>query len=233
MHARLEIIEEAGKLQKLAHTLHPTTLQVLQSMYTEDKLQGTESATPLVIDRAVRVSVEQGALLHRLLRRLGAKRCLEIGFAYGFSTVWILDALRLQDGSEHIAVDPFEKTGWHGIGLAQVERLSFGKRFKWVSDYSIHVLSDLIRNKERFDFIYIDGNHRFDDVLVDFYLSDQVLRAGGLIVLDDMWMNSVKRVASFVFHNRAYELGGTKVPNVSVFQKLRDDDREWTHYVNF
>jgi hypothetical protein len=48
-----------------------------------------------------------------------------------------------------------------------------------------------------------------------------------------MWMNSVKRVASFVFHNRAYELGGTKVPNVSVFQKLRDDDREWTHYVNF
>jgi predicted O-methyltransferase YrrM len=225
--------EDARKLKRVAHVLHPKTFQVLEAMYTEDKLPGTESDKPVPIDRAVRVSVEQGALLHRLLRRIGAKRSLEIGFAYGFSTVWILDALRAQDSSEHIAIDPFEKTGWHGVGLAHVEQLSFDKHFRWVPEYSIHALSDFIRNREKFDAVYIDGNHRFDDVLVDFYLSDQVLRVGGFVVLDDMWMDSVKRAASFIFRNRAYEVGGTQVPNVSVFQKLREDDREWTHYVNF
>jgi predicted O-methyltransferase YrrM len=225
--------EAMGQLRALTDVLHPVTFKVLTAMYGEEKITGIESTTPIQMDSAVRVSVEQGALIHSLARHVGAKRSLEIGFAYGFSTVWILDALRTQDRSQHIAIDPFEKTGWHGIGLAQVEKLSFDKRFEWIEDYSIHTLSDFIRKREKFDFIYIDGNHRFDDVLVDFYLSDQVLQVGGLIILDDMWMESIRRVASFIFRNRAYKRGRTMVPNVSIFRKLRDDDRDWRHYVKF
>jgi predicted O-methyltransferase YrrM len=144
--------------------------------------------------------------MHDLMREHSVKQSLEVGMAYGFSTVWMLDALRSQADSLHIAIDPFQKTGWHGIGLAQVARLGFKYNFQWVEDYSIHALSNLIFKQEKYDFIYIDGNHRFDDVLVDFYLSDQILNCGGLIVFDDTRMQSVQTVVNFVITNRAYEL---------------------------
>ena len=83
---------------------------------------------------------------------------------------------------------------------------STSKRFTLIEDYSIHVLSDFIRAGKSFDFIFIDGNHRFDDVLVDFYLADQVLEVGGLMVLDDTWMASIRTVLAFVLANRAYEI---------------------------
>jgi predicted O-methyltransferase YrrM len=102
-----------------------------------------------------------------------------------------------------------------------------------MNNQSIHALSDLIRRGEKFDFIYIDGNHRFDDVIVDFYLSDQLLRLGGLIVLDDKWMPSVQTAASFILHNREYEWLPQPVRNIAVFQKKRDDVRDWKHFHNF
>ena len=67
-------------------------------------------------------------------------------------------------------------------------------------------MSDLIRQKQLFDSIYFDGNHRFDDVIMDFYLADEITRPGGHIVLDDMWMNSIRTAVSFIINNRAFEL---------------------------
>ena len=97
----------------------------------------------------------------------------------------------------------------------QARRIS-SKRFTLIEDYSIHVLSDFIRAGKSFDFIFIDGNHRFDDVLVDFYLADQVLEVGGLMVLDDIWMASIRTVLAFVlanWHTRSF----------------RSEAREWRH----
>ena len=76
-------------------------------------------------------------------------------------------------------------------------------------------------------------NHRFDDVLVDFYLSDQVLAEGGLIAFDDMWMPSVRTVQSFILSNRKYEIVPQPVANMIVMRKLADDDREWAHFQPF
>jgi hypothetical protein len=46
------------------------------------------------------------------------------------------------------------KTGlpWHRP--SRVRRLGFDYDFRWIEDYSIHALSDVIRQKERFEFIY-------------------------------------------------------------------------------
>lgn len=202
-------------------------------MYGATELRGTESDQLVTINPITRISIEQGAMLRRLVRESGVRSSLEVGLAYGFSTVWLLDALAAQPDAVHIAIDPFQKKGWQGIGLAQVARLGFAGRFDWLPTYSIHALSDLIRQNRRFDFIYIDGNHRFDDVLVDFYLADQVMRPGGLIVLDDLWMDSIKTVADFIIRNRAYELVRQPVQNMAVLKKQRDDDRDWRHFAGF
>jgi predicted O-methyltransferase YrrM len=213
--------------------LHPTTTAVLNNMYTADKLQGTESYEAIPIDGGTRTNFRQGAVMHDLMRERSVRRSLEVGMAYEFSTVWMLDASRSQADSLHIAIDPFQKTHWRGIGLAQVAQLGFKYNFQWIEDYSIHALSNLIFKQEKFDFIYIDGNHRFDDVIVDFYLSDQILNCGGLIVFDDTWMQSVRTVVNFVITNRAYELVRQPVLNMAVLQKKGDDDRDWWHFAPF
>jgi predicted O-methyltransferase YrrM len=213
--------------------VHPDTRQVLDELYQSDTAVGSESVDPVPLDKGTRTSPEQGALLRRLVIASKARRTLEIGFAYGFSAIWILDGLRQTPGSQHFAVDPFERTAWAGIGIRAVERLSYAKSFQLIEDYSIHALSRLIKSGSSFDLVYIDGYHRFDDVLVDFYLADQALNVGGLLILDDMWMASVQRVVNFIRRNRAYDIVQTEVDNVCVMRKLASDTRNWDHYEEF
>ncbi len=221
------------QIRNASPDLHPTTLDVLADMYGACELYGTESDEPISIGLNTRIGIGQGATINRLMRDHSVERSLEIGFAYGFSTVWMLDALMTQTNTRHVAIDPFEKSSWKGIGIAQRKRLPFRGEFKWIKNYSIHALSYLIENNEKFEFIFIDGNHRFDDVIVDFYLSDQLLRPGGLIVLDDMWLNSIRTAADFIVNNRAYEPVPQPFETIIVLRKTRDDDRDWRHFNNF
>src|SRR5262249_48162420 len=149
------------------------------------------------------------------------------------STVWIMDALRGQTDGFHRAVDRFEKLHWGGVGLRQVARLSNSSNFEWLEDYSIHALSKLIKQKEVFDFIFIDGNHRFDDILVDYYLADQLLAPKGIVALDDMWMPSVRTVVSFIKSNRQYDVVAQPVRGMAILQKRADDNRDWRHFEQF
>ncbi len=211
--------------------LSPTAAAILREMYAATALRGTVAEEPQPIDSMTRISVVQGSELNRLVRESGARRTLEIGLAYGFSTVWILDALGA--GGSHTAIDPFQRRDWGGIGEFQAQRLTNGAAFTLVEDYSIHALSALIKAGERFDFLFIDGNHRFDDVLVDFYLADQAARPGALIAFDDLWMPSIRMVVRFVLGNRDYEAVPQAAANMLVMRKRGDDARAWTDFAMF
>jgi predicted O-methyltransferase YrrM len=180
-----------------------------------------------------RISPEQGAMLRQLMIDNSVSRSLEVGFAYGFSTLWMLDALRKHPEALHVAIDPFEKIQWHGIGLNQVDKIRFEGTFKWLQELSIHALSDLIRQGEKFDFIYIDANHKFDGVIVDFYLCDKLAHPGSIIVLDDMWMKSIRAASSFIIENLAYKVELQPIRNILALRKVRDDDRDWRHFKPF
>lgn len=216
------------RCRRTAPALGAQALEVLTQMYSATHLQGTDGEAEVGLTK---IGPLQGAVLHRLVRQTGALRTLEVGFAYGFSTIWLLDAL--PPGGHHVAIDPHERTAYAGVGLRQVEKLGAQQRFSWCEALSIHALSDAIRQGEQHDLVFIDGNHRFDDVLVDFYLADQVLRPGGVLALDDMWMPSIRSVASFITANRAYQAVAQPEGNMAVFQKLADDRRDWRHFVPF
>ncbi len=217
-----------AELLALCPELGVAALELLAHAYSAERLEGTEGwAEPGL----TRISMLQGAVLHKLVRQTGAQSTLEIGFAYGFSTMWLLSALPA--GARHAAVDPHERAMYAGVGLRQVQRLGAQAAFEWREAFSIHALSDAIRRGERHDLIFIDGNHRFDDVLVDFYLADQVLKVGGIVAFDDMWMPSVRTAVSFVATNRAYRVVQQPEANMAVFQKAEDDGRDWRHYRPF
>lgn len=226
-----QTVEE--QLHRLNSSLTSATRRTLARMYSAGVLDGTEQKNRQIGKE--RISPIQGSELHRIFRENGVKKSLEVGLAYGYSTIWILDAISAFEDGFHIAVDPFEKTDWGGVGLWQVQQTEgFSRHFEWRSQYSIEALTDLIKERSQFDGIFIDGNHRFDDVLVDFYLADKILKIGGVIALDDMWMESIKSVVSFILENRSdYTYVPQNAPNMAVFLKNSDDSRDWHHFRAF
>lgn len=95
------------------------------------------------------------------------------------------------------------------------------------------ILPRLAGDGLRRDFVFIDGSHLFDSVVVDFFYADRLLPVGGVIALHDTWMPSVRRAITFVSTNRAYEQLPATNTNLAVLRKLAVDNREWDHYVTW
>ena len=212
--------------------LHEDTARVLNELAVSDSFLGSESSVPVLLEKSVPVKRDQGALLRAYCLGINAKRTLEIGLAYGGSALWILDAQRFQVGAHHIAIDPFQRSQWGGVAISAIGSLTFPKSFELLEDLSIHALSGLIKKNDKFDLIFIDGNHRFDDVMVDFYLSDQLLNVGGILAFHDLWMPSISMVSKFVATNRAFRLVSEAL-DMHLYQKLTDDSRPWNHFNPF
>jgi len=219
--------------QEVGPPLSEPFASVLCSMYQGEPQLGADGGFhPL--DTATRISPLQGMWIYNLIRDAKPENTLEIGLAYGFSTVYFLAAIHANGIGHHLALDPFQDT-WKGIGLMRekVLQLPLGL-FSFRAEDSIQGLTRLAREKRRFGVIFIDGSHRFDDVLIDFSLASLICDVKGYIILDDLWMPSIQRVASFIRSNRSdFNEIATPINNIDVFRKVGEDKREWTHFVAF
>lgn len=176
--------------------------------------------------------------LYDLCVSVQAKATLEIGMAFGYSTLYFLAAIARNGSGRHTAIDPFQSASWRGIGLAHAQATCSEKvwdsAFQLIEDRSDRVSTDLARSHSTFDVIFIDGGHRFDDVLADFYLYAPLCAVGGHMVFDDIWMHSIQTVAAFIRANRTdFVEVPTSEPNICVFRKVGEDGREWTHFRKF
>ena len=208
-------------------------LGTLRSMYRGDLQHGSDGGLH-ILDANTRISPEQGMWIYQLCRDLKPQSTVEVGMAYGFSTMYFLAAIQANGLGSHLAVDPFQEEHWHGIGLEHARLLSLPGSFRFVHETSVRALTHCASQNLRFDVIFIDGNHRFDDVLVDFTLAAQVCRTAGHIILDDMWMPSIRRAVAFIRANRLdFTAVATPIGNIAVFQKNGDDRRGWNHYLDF
>ncbi|HET9062891.1 MAG TPA: class I SAM-dependent methyltransferase [Candidatus Binatia bacterium] len=174
--------------------------RIRASGYVEDAEGKTYPA------KASAVSFEAGALLYDFIRAAKPARTLEIGMAYGISTLFICQAHRDNGSGTHTAIDPFEETVFKSIGLLNLERAKLRDLVQFHPAPSDEVLPQLCTRNERYEFAFIDGNHRFDYVLVDFFYVDKLLEVGGHVAFDDIWMSGVRKAASFVTTNKPYRL---------------------------
>lgn len=159
-----------------------------------------------VHDAVSAVSLEAGALLYDFVRASRPATTLETGMAYGLSTLFICQALQDNGGGEHIAIDPLQERIFKSIGRLNMERAGLSHRVRVYQDRSDVVLPRLCEEGRPLDFAFIDGWHTFDFTLVDFYYIDKLLRVGGHVAFDDLWLPSVRKVVSFVVRNKPYEL---------------------------
>ena len=159
---------------------------------------------------------------------------MEIGCAYGFSTLYFLAAISANPAATHTAIDPFESKGWAGIAVQNARAVGMGKSFRLIEEKSFLAVPRMISDGTQYDVIFIDGNHRFDDTLVEFTLCGLTCKMGGYILLDDMWMPSIRKAVSFVRRNRR-DFSEVTMPvlNLAAFQRVAEDKRDWDHFEDF
>ena len=184
-------------------------------------------------DLASGLSPEKGLWLYDAYRRLAPRASLETGMAYGFSTIYLLAAIAKNGAGNHIAVDPCENSIWAGIGVEKVRQLGLAEHFRFIEDSSLQAAAALQKEKQTFDFIFIDDGHLFDLVCLDFTVFAPLLNKGGWIVFDDLWMPSVRTAVNFVRTNRPDFREIPALWPLAAFERIGEDTRLWDHFVPF
>lgn len=152
------------------------------------------------------ISRKDGEFLHGIISRdCSIRTTLEIGCAYGISSLHICEALKGREGSSHTIIDPFQSTDWKRAGVHALERAGFSN-FRLIEERSETAMPALLKEGEgRYDFIFIDGWHTFDHVMVDCFYATRLLKVGGFMVMDDTGVAAVAKVAKYFANYPCYE----------------------------
>jgi predicted O-methyltransferase YrrM len=129
--------------------------------------------------------------------------CLQIGAYTGDATEWMLQNILNHKDSTITDVDTWEgseeaahkRMDWSDVETVYTNRftqeISSGKVVKY-KGASSSFFQDAINRGDKYDFIYVDGDHTAPAVLQDGMNAMQVLNDGGIIAFDDYTWKSNK-----------------------------------------
>jgi predicted O-methyltransferase YrrM len=132
-------------------------------------------------------------------KNIGNPRILEIGVYAGTS---LINILNLIPKSNAVAIDKWsnyiERQKADANRMTYIEETKIEKSFyenilksglqnrvSCIKGDSSEILLYMAKNKEKFDFIYVDGSHKCLDAYMDLVLSWEILNRGGVIMIDD------------------------------------------------
>jgi predicted O-methyltransferase YrrM len=145
-----------------------------------------------------------------LRRHQGSRvRVLEVGTYAGTS---LIEMLRVLPEATAVAIDKWTNYDENGLASLQMleergiesvfhenlRRAGVSGRVVALKGDSVEQLLDLVEQKERFDFIYVDGSHKCIDCYTDMALSWRLLKTGGTMMIDDYLYCSERVTSGFV-----------------------------------
>jgi hypothetical protein len=220
----------------------------LQSLLEEfwgekDRMPLTDSG-PLPVDQQMDLAFLADATNSTLI--------IETGMAIATSTVALLGSFYARDGSDTFvdsltvhSIDPYQQQGYKKSGLNNVQAAleRFGQTFEgYKGREPSHVyhnnsaalsMAELYASTSCADLIFMDDGHKYDDNMLELYFSTRLLRPGGILVIDDIWMPSVKVTLAYATSNLPFvQIHGLYERGV-VLLKTGNDDREWDFHVEF
>jgi predicted O-methyltransferase YrrM len=189
-------------------------------------------------DKIVRVNsninYKEGEFLKKVIIKHKCFKCLEVGFAFGISSNFILST---SDKITLVSIDPFQGSQWNDYGLKILRHNGLIDRHRLIREKSYEALPELLKKeKGGFDFIFIDGFHTFDYTLLDIFYSLQLLKKNGVIVIDDVMHSGVSKVVKYVDANYSSFLKKIFMGDIRTFCayiKKKEDDRQWNFHANF
>lgn len=145
------------------------------------------------------VDLDEGNLILDVIRHDETiKKTLEVGCAYGLSSLFIAEGLKNRSSSHHTIIDPFQSSDWKNIGVNNLKKVGFD-RFTLIEEKSEFALPRLASEEEaRYDLVFIDGFHTFDHTLLDCFYATRLLRVGGYLIVDDVGFPAIRRVVDYL-----------------------------------
>jgi predicted O-methyltransferase YrrM len=171
--------------------------------------------------------------------REGARRTIEIGLGYGISALSICAAVADADaGHSHVTIDPYQSTRFAGCGLQALADAGVEGWVEFVAEPSEIALPGFLAERRAFDFAFVDGNHRFDGILLDLVYLGRLVKRGGIVMVDDYQLPAIARAASFCTTNLGWTIEETSAEDPrhhwAVLRTARSaDTRRFDHYVEF
>lgn len=168
------------------------------------------------------ISLNEGIELFKIIKQYKPKKLVEIGFAVGISTLFMLCALE-NDGILY-SVDPYQKIQWNKFGLINVNNLLDEQKLpkkmhKFIEDYSINFFK---KEDRSYDLVFIDGDHSYEGTMIDLYGADKVLKKNGLMIIDDVLHYDVKKsLKNFLKKKDYYEKIDTNLATMNFYIKKR------------
>lgn len=193
--SRLASIPVAGE-DALGTSLTPASLDALFHGTPELTEEWSEVASELtalgITERADGVNPGDRRAVYYLVRAKRPMSVLEIGTHIGASTAHIARALRGTPGTSVVSVDisdvndPISRP-WRRFGAAMsprdlVTQLGMGDAVRFVTAASTAYLA---KARDRFDFIFLDGDHSARTVYQELPEALRLLNPGGLILMHD------------------------------------------------
>ena len=158
--------------------------------------------------------------LQNIIRTNNFKKSIEIGFAYGMSTLAITEEV-VSNGGNHVVIDKFQNSDWNGNGLDLINQAGYTEKIEFYENFCYEVLPSLLKDGREFDFAYIDSTKLFDFLLVDFFFIDKILDINGIIVFDDLGWLSVKKLLRFISQFPNYEVYSQFPQNYKLSKKRK------------
>ena len=177
----------------------------------------------------VAVERPEGESLRDLALAEGATRTIEVGLALGLSALFLGEAILRSGagGAQHVAIDPFQRPYFGNAGLLLIERAGLGGVVEFVEEDSKTALPRMAAAGEEFDLAFVDGDHKFESVFADLLYMTRLVKPGGVIVVDDMWMPAVRLAVSYFERNLRLQL----LPDATPFAFRWTARRPWSREV--
>jgi len=151
------------------------------------------------------IGVAHAEALYKTILETRPTTVVEVGMAFGVSSLAILTALReIGLNGKLLSIDPVQTPDWKGCGLAAIARAGLKDRHEMHEDYDYNALPKLLASGLKIEFAYIDGWHTFDYALLDWWYLDRMLRVGGIAAFNDCSWPAVEKAIDFVLSHRKY-----------------------------
>ena len=188
--------------------------------------------------------------IRKIMLEIRPERTLEIGMGCGGSTLTMASTprdLKHPPCPQHVEIDGFQSSGFDDVGRVNLEEAGLSEYVQVREQLSSLELPQMVRDGLKFQLVYIDGSHRFEDVFYDFYFVRYLTDIGGYVLFDDASDSEVAKVVRFVCSNLneiferipIYRYRGQSIFNrlkytvaeacyrtqLAIFRKIKDGDR--------
>lgn len=164
-----------------------------------------------------RISKEEGDFIRNIIENNNITKTIEIGCAYGMSSLFICLGLSKKKSKYHTIIDPFQSAHWKNIGVDNLKKAGVDY-FEIIEERSELALPKLLNEGKKFDFGFIDGWHTFDHTLIDFFYINKMLSVNGIIIIDDVTYPSINKLMGYLSQYPSIEVIGT----IDVFSPRRE-----------